>query len=275
MRLAQHRGDMLGVLDAGGEDEAGLAVAGLIDDFGAGGAHENIIIHEVLDLIGDELAAADMQSGGIGLGLAGLADQRRQEAVADEFLDPNLVTDVVEDVLGGADRPILEPERRRREADHAQVRVHHPRLAQECLVHALAVRGDEVGLVDEHDVEAAQVAGLLVHRLNAGDDDRMVEIAALEPSRVDPDQQVGQETTGLAGVLVHQLLHMRQHQDAAVPALHDIGAQAADDHALAATCGDYDAGVVGAGSQVLVDGGDRRFLVRTQCDHQATCARRG
>ena len=181
---------------------------------------------------------------------------------------------MVEDVARFADRAVLEPERRGREADDAQVRIHHARIAHERLVHALAIRRNEVRLVDEHDVEAPQVAGLLVDRLDASDNDWVIEIAALQPGRVHAHQQWRQKTPSLAGILIDQLFHMGEHQNATVPALDDIGAQPPDDDALAATRWNDDAGVIFTGRQMLVDGGNRRLLVRPQGDHQVTWERR-
>ena len=43
------------------------------DDLGAGGRHQAVLVHQVLDLAGHELAAADVQLARVGLLLAGLA----------------------------------------------------------------------------------------------------------------------------------------------------------------------------------------------------------
>ena len=74
--ITVHGGDMFGVLDASSEDETRFPATGLLDDLGAGRSHEVVGVHEMLDLVGDELTAPHMQTGGVGLRFSCLADQR-------------------------------------------------------------------------------------------------------------------------------------------------------------------------------------------------------
>ena len=54
--------DVPGVLDAGGEDQHGVPIPGVFDDFAAGRLDQFVLVHHLLDLVGDELAGADVQT---------------------------------------------------------------------------------------------------------------------------------------------------------------------------------------------------------------------
>jgi hypothetical protein len=170
---------MLAVLDARGEDQDGVPLARVLDDLPTRRSDEVLIVHELLDLARDVLAATHVQLVGVGLQCAGAGPQRTQVALHDQLAHPDLVADGVQDVVGRADRPAFHPERRGSEANHAHLRVDYLHIGQELPVHTLAVFRNEVTFIDDHQIDGTDVAGLLVHRLNAGNRDGVAEVAAL------------------------------------------------------------------------------------------------
>ena len=167
------------MLHAGGKDQTGLSILSQLHDLLTGRADNLLAVHQVFNFAGDELAATHMQSAGVDLVLAGLGHERAQESVADQLFDADLVADGIEEVLGCADRSGVQSEWRRGQSDHADVRIDDLRLCQELPIHAIAVGGDQMGLIDDYQVERAQVTGPLVDRLDAGHDHCLAHVAAV------------------------------------------------------------------------------------------------
>lgn len=104
MLFLQHPHDVLAVLDPRRKDQDRPAVTRLLDDLGAGGTHQGVLVHQVLDLASDILTAAHVQAAGVDPRLARLADQRTEIALDDQLSYSDLVADRVEEVVRAADQ---------------------------------------------------------------------------------------------------------------------------------------------------------------------------
>ena len=62
MLLRKDLNHVLGVLEAGGEDQAGISVYRVFHDFASSGANKRILIHQGFDFVADELTATNMES---------------------------------------------------------------------------------------------------------------------------------------------------------------------------------------------------------------------
>ena len=182
--------DVPAMLDASSEDQHALAVLRLLDNLGAGGADQIVLIHQVFGLAGNKLAAPHMQAGCVGFDDAGLGAQRAQIAVADQFLNTNLVADGIEEVVRLADHPAGHPKWRSRQSNHPQVWIDHLRLGEELAVHAVALGRDHMGFVYQDQIETIQFACPSVDRLDARDDHRVLRIPAPQAGRIDTDVQL-------------------------------------------------------------------------------------
>ena len=87
---------------------------------------------------------------------------------------------------------------------------------EEAAVHGVRGAGDQVRLVDQHQVALLHVVGAAVDRLDAGEEDARAEVAAAEPGRVDAGRRVAPEPDQLGVVLGDQLADMGDDQDALV-----------------------------------------------------------
>ena len=198
--------------------------------------------------------------------------QWRQVAIANELFHADLIADVIQHVLWCADRPVLESKRCRREPNHAHRWIDRARRLEKGEVHALAVGWDEVGFINENEIEATEVVGATIDRLDTGDDHRVINVATFESSRVDANEQGIEKATGLRGILIHEFLHVGQDQDASIPTIHDIGTELPDQDTLATTGRDHHAGVIITLTQVRIHRINRGLLVRAKRDH--ACLRR-
>ncbi|MGL6095284.1 MAG: hypothetical protein ACRC7O_05725, partial [Fimbriiglobus sp.] len=68
-------------------------------------------------------------------------------------------------------------------------------------------------LVNEHQVERVEVAGLLPHRLDPRDDHRLLAILAFQPRRVDADRNFGADGAQFVGRLFEQFFDVGQDHD--------------------------------------------------------------
>ena len=66
--LGKDAHDVPAMLDAGREYQDRLPIGGVADDLAAGRLDQAVLVHEVLDLVGDVLAFAHVQPTGVGLG---------------------------------------------------------------------------------------------------------------------------------------------------------------------------------------------------------------
>ena len=131
--------DVPGVGHAGGEDQARVAILRVLDNLPAGRLDQFVLIHEILDLAGDELSATLVKPGGVDLLQTRLGDKRAEIALRDQFLHPHLVADGVQKVFGVADHARFEPVGRSGQADQPNVRVDHLGIGQELPIRALPV----------------------------------------------------------------------------------------------------------------------------------------
>jgi len=120
----------------------------MLDDLATHGLNKGLAVHEGFDLVGDEFARTNVQRTEVDLVFVRLGNQRTQESVANQFLDPDFVTDRVEDILRRTDRSILESKRGGREPNDAQMGIDLLGIRQELLVHPFRVWGDEMAIVD-------------------------------------------------------------------------------------------------------------------------------
>lgn len=128
-----------------------------------------------------------------------------------------------------------------------------------------------MSLVHQDQVEGAQLAGALVDRLDAGQDDRPAGVPALQASRVDAEADLGADLAQFVRRLFQQLLDVGQDQHPAVPARHRVLADGRHDRRLAAGGRDDDDRVIVVRAQVGVDGMLSCFLIGAQCQHAPSC----
>ena len=96
-------GHLLAVGDGRAEYEASLALLREFHDFAAGGIDKPVLAHQLLHVLGHELAGADVQTVRVGRELPRLRGDVRDVASVDEFLDADFVADLVQQVLRLAD----------------------------------------------------------------------------------------------------------------------------------------------------------------------------
>ena len=89
------------------------------------------------------------------------------------------------------------------------------------------------------EVEGVELAGAPVDRLDAGDDDRVLGVAALEARRVDAGlhPHLRRDQVELLERLLEQFLHVRQDENAPVPPPHGVPADRGHDGRLAPPVG--------------------------------------
>ena len=217
--------------------------------------------------VSDELACANMQTSGVGLRFASLADQRAEKPIADQFPHTDFVADVVQESVRRTDRTGLEPEWCGGETDDPQLGIDYFGVNQKLPIHPIAFQRNEMGLVHHHQIECIQFAGPLINGLDSRHDHRMLGVPSLESGRVDAEAHLGTNDAQLVGGLLEQFLDVRQDQHAAIPLADRILADAGHDRRLAASRGHDSARIVIARSQVPIHGGFDVFLIRTKCDH--------
>ena len=210
------------------------------------------------------------------LGLGRLADQRAEVAVVDQLPDRDLVGDVGEErALALVQHAAVEPVGRGGEADHLQLRVQPRQRVEKAAVHGVGGAGDQVRLVDQHQVALLHVVGAAVDRLDAGEEDAGAQVAAAEPGGADAGRRLAPEADQLGEVLGDQLADMGDDEDALVgPGPQHALDEGGHHQALAAGGRDDDERVAAVLGEVAVDRVDRRLLVGTQRQHATASARR-
>ena len=191
-----------------------LAILRVFDDLRTGRLDQLVLVHHLFELVGNELAGADVQLLGVGFFAAGLGDQGAKVAVADQLSDADFEADGVEDVVRPADHARFQAKGCRRQPDASQPRVHDLGIGQELPIHALPLGRYHVGLVDDHQIEGVELARPAKDRLDAGDDHRLGRVAAPEAGRVDAEVELGADRPQLIGRLLQELLDVGQDQDA-------------------------------------------------------------
>jgi hypothetical protein len=160
------------------------------------------------------------------------------------------------------------------EADHLQLRVDPRERVEEAAVHRVGGGGDQVRLVDQHQVALLHVVGAAVDRLDAGEENAGAEVAPAEPGRVDAGRRVAPEADQLGVVLRDQLAHVRHDQDALVgPRLQHALDEGRHYEALTAGGRNDDERVAALLGEVAVDRVDGRLLIGTQGQHAASSSR--
>ena len=139
---------------------------------------------------------------------------------------------------------------------------------------------DEVALVNDDQIDVAQVTRFAANRLDAGKGDGLSEIPTADAGAVDAHRCAWPVQAHLLGVLLDQLLDVREHQDARLwPVLERVLAQGGDDVGLSGAGGQDKTRVAFvAGCKPVVQLLDGAGLVIAQ-DHasslQAVTAQRG
>ena len=152
------RFDVLRMGHAAGENQNLFPVLRQIDDLPAGVVHQIIIVHLGGDLVGEEIARADVKVRKIRFRFAVLAAERRKKITHDQFPDPYLVTNFVEQVFGLADQAAAQAVGRRCKSDQADVRIQFLFFGQQGLIHAVAVGRDQVAIMDQNSSGEIRVA---------------------------------------------------------------------------------------------------------------------
>ena len=93
--------------------------------------------------------------------------------------------------------------------------------------------------IHDDKVECIQLAGLVVHALNPGDNDLLRGVAALESGGIDADLQLRTELADLVGILLKKLLDMSKDQHASIPFFHGILCDLSENQTFARIVMDY------------------------------------
>ena len=145
---------------------------------------------------------------------------------------------------------------------------------EEAAVHGVRGAGDQVRLVDQHQVALLHVVGAAVDRLDAGEEDAGAEVAPAEPGGVDAGRRVAPEADQLGVVLRDQLADVGDDQDALVgPGAQHALDEGGHDEALAAGGRDHDQRVAAVLGEVAVDRVDGGLLVGAERQHATASAR--
>ena len=119
-----------------------------------------------------------------------------------------------------------------------------------------------MGLIHNHKVEGIQLAGLVVHALNSGDNDLLRGVAAPESGGIDADLQFRTELADLVGILFEKLLDMGEEQHPTIPFFNGILCDLSENQRFAATAWDYHARVCLFAAEVFIYGVNRSLLIR-------------
>ena len=260
--------DVLRVAHASAEEQPRPAVLAerdrLIDD----GPVDGVDVHRALEVAGDEVSAPRADACHVQLRLGRLAHQRREVALLDRAAHAVLVGDAVEDrALALVEPAAVHAVRRGGQADDLQVGVDDLQLPQELSIHRVRRARDQVRLVDQDDVDLAELGRAVVDRLDPGEGDLSSPVTLPQAGGVDADRGLGPEAQQLLGVLSDQLADMRQHQDARALPLQASAAGLGQDEALAGAGRQHDQCIAGAALPPAEDRLDGFLLIGAQLDH--------
>ena len=264
--------DVPGMGHAGAEQQPGATALAMPDDLGDGGAGDLAAVHRRLQVPGDELAAPGADAGDVELGFGPFRDDGAEVALLDHVEHRHVVGDVGEQpVLALVQQAAVEAVGRGGEThDLEQAGVDLVQLRQEGAVHAAVAAPQQVRLVDQHQVAALHPTGVAVDRLDAGEQHLGADVAAREASRVDAGRRLRPGPLQGRAVLLDQLLHVGEDQDAGVgPSGDGLANKARDDHALARAGGHHHEGVASAGGEVVVERLDGSTLIGAQREGHA------
>ena len=263
----QHSGNMDGMLHPGGEDQPVLAVVPHLEGFQQGGMGHLVPVHCLLQLLEVVLALLDLDPLHVQLRAGRPRDQRAEVAFGQEPVEGlegrHIDADVGEEPALLDQEALPHPVVCGGEPDHLEIGVDLLEAVDECLIHGIRLRRNQMAFVNQQEVNMAE--GL--HRLDSGGDpgvgDRAVGVPAPKPRGEDtrgggrPD---GQE---LLEVLLDELLDVGQlHDPLAGVALEGPLDETANDHRLTGT-GRHrnDRVALSAFFEVVEDGLDRVVLV--------------
>ena len=101
------------------------------------------------------------------------------------------------------------------QANDFEGRIDGAQVRQELAIHGVGVARDHMGFVDEHHVDPArQLVGLLVDRLDGGEQKLRADVPPPKPRGIDTPRRVGPKSNQLGRVLLHKLADMGKHQNA-------------------------------------------------------------
>ena len=208
--------DAVGVLHSRGEDHPALAVLAASDHL----LHRQLDVLAVhgalLKLLAVELASGLLDALGVDVRTAAtLRGDPAQRPALDQFGDRQVVGDVVEEgAVALVQVARVRPERRRRQADHAEARVHRLERLEHREILPRARLRDQVRLVHDHQIAVADLLDRLSHRLHAAEQDRRLEILTTQTRRKKAARRPRPVGLERVVVLLHQFLGVGQDQDA-------------------------------------------------------------
>ena len=268
-------GDVRRVLDPGTEGEPAAAAGAEPHHLVDGRLGHLGEVDGRLQLTGDELAAAAADARHVEPGLGGLADERAEPAVVDQLPHRNLEGDVGEErALALVQHAAIEAVGGGGEADDLELRIDAGERVEEAAVHGVGAAGDQVRLVDQHQVALLHVVGAAMDRLDSGEEDEGPEVAPPEPGGVDAGRRVPPEPDQLGVVLRDQLADVRDDQDALVGprAQHPLD-EGRHSERFSTGGRDHHERMAGVLREVAVDRVDGRLLVGAQRQHATASAR--
>ena len=142
-----------------------------------------------------------------------LAAQRGEEAPIDQFLNADGLQQIIKQGWLVGDETMPKPEWRGGQTNHAQGRVDHGQLIKERAIFARLLVVHQMALINDDQINVANLFGLVPNRLDARERDRFAKLFHANAGRVNPQRGVVPMLAHLLGVLLDQLLDMRQHED--------------------------------------------------------------
>ena len=137
---------------------------------------------------------------------------------------------------------MAQPERRGGQTNHAQRRVDFQQLLKERAVVASFLVVHQMALVNDDQINVANIRRLLANRLNASKRDGFAKLLLANAGGVNTHRRIGPMLAHFLRVLLNQFLHMRQHQDLRLwPRLQRIFAKRRNNVALTRSGGHDDA----------------------------------
>ena len=116
--------------------------------------------------------------------------------------------------------------------------------------------------IHNHKVECIQLACLVVHALNPGDNDLLRGVAAPESGGIDADLQFRAELADLVGILLEKFLDMSKDQHPTIPFFHGILCDLSEDQTFSSTRWQHNARVCFFAAEVFIYGVNRSLLIR-------------
>ena len=260
---------MRAVRHARRKDQDLFPVLRQLDDFPACADDKALIVHERLDLVREELAAADMQPFKIRLVFPVFAFQLREPARDDQFAHADFAADFIQDVFLPADQPSFQPVRRSCHPDQPDVRIDLFQGLKAGAVHPVAVRRDQMRFVDQHKIEASERLGAFVNRLDSSDNDVSFRLVRIQPRGINADPDLRTERRDFRGVLLEELFHVRENQAASAPSRDRVRDDPRDHDAFSRAGRKHDAWIFIGSAQKVIDLIDCDLLIGAELHFSA------